>query len=297
MTKLNQQITLREGRKLYFNEYGPANGTPLFYFHGSPSARIEFNLFGSEALLESLNIRMIAPDRPGSGLSDFQPNRRFMDWPKDVVALANHLKLERFAILGYSGGGPYAASCALAIPDRITRVGIVSGTAPFTEPGLADGINKNSRNFMDLSHQKPWLSRMILRSMGLMTRLAPNKIISNALTALPEADRAVVALPEVQQGFLAMIQEALRKGPRGAQYDTRLMVTEWDFDPHDIQIPVFLWYGEADQNAPINMGRYMENAIAQSKAKYYPNDGHLSLFKRNIEEILRTLVDDTLNRR
>ena len=78
MTKLNQQITLPDGRKLGFNEYGPANGTPLFYFHGSPSARIEFNLFGSETLLESLNIRMIAPDRPGSGLSDFQPNRRFM---------------------------------------------------------------------------------------------------------------------------------------------------------------------------------------------------------------------------
>ena len=197
MSKLNQQITLSDGRKLDFNEYGPASGTPLFYFHGSPSSRIEFKLFGSEDLLESLNIRLIAADRPGSGLSDFQPNRRFMDWPKDVVALANHLNLERFAILGYSGGGPYAAVCALAIPERITRVGIVSGTAPFTVPGLADSINKNSRSFMDLSHQKPWLSRMILRSMGLMTRLAPSKVIANALAALPEADRAVVALPEV----------------------------------------------------------------------------------------------------
>ncbi len=291
MTKLNQQITLLDGRKLGFNEYGPANGIPLFYFHGSPSARIEFNLFGSEALLESNNIRIIAPDRPGSGLSDFQPNRRFMDWPKDVVNLANHLKLERFAILGYSGGGPYAVACALAIPERITKVGIVSGTAPFTEPGLADDINQDSRNFMDLSYQKPWLSRMILRLMGLMTRLAADKVIANALAALPEADHAVVALPEVQRGFLAMIQEALRNGPRGAQYDTRLMVTEWDFDPHDIRIPVLLWHGEADQNAPIKMGRYMANAILQSKAKFYPNDGHLSLFKRNIEEILQALVD------
>ncbi len=120
-------------------------------------------------------------------------------------------------------------------------------------------------------------------------------VVSNpsyrAFSALPEADHAVVALPEVQQGFLAMIQEALRNGPRGAQYDTRLMVTEWDFDPHDIQIPVFLWNGEADQNAPIKMGRYMANAIPQSKAKFYPNDGHLSLFKRNVEEILRAFVD------
>ena len=291
MTTLDQQITLPDGRKFGFNEYGPIDGKPLFYFHGTPSARIEFNVFGSEGILESLNIRIIAPDRPGSGLSDFQPNRQIMDWHKDVLALADHLHLERFAILGYSGGGPYAASCALAIPERITQVGIVSGTAPFTEPGLADGIHKDSRNFMDASYQKPWLSRMILRSMGLMTRLVPDKVIANARAALPEADRAILALPEVQHNFLAMIQEALRKGPHGAQHDTRLMVTEWDFDPHDIQIPVFLWHGEVDQNAPIQMGRYMANAIPQSKATFYPKEGHLSLFKKNIGEILRTLID------
>jgi len=292
MNNLNQQITLPDGRKLGFNEYGPAaDGIPMFYFHGSPSARIEFNLFGNEVLLETLGVRLIAPDRPGMGLSDFQPNRRFMDWSNDVVALADHLKLDRFAILGYSGGGLYAAVCALTIPERVTKVGIVSGTAPFTEPNLADNINKDSRNFMDLSHQKPWLSRMILRMMGAVTRLAPNKVIANALAALPDADRAIVALPEVQQGFIAMVQEALRKGPRGAQHDTRLMVTEWDFNPADIEIPVYLWHGETDQNAPIAMGHYMANVIRNSQAKFYPNEGHLSVFKKNVEEIIQTLLE------
>jgi len=286
MGKLNQQMGLPDGRKLGFNEYGPADGIPLFYFHGSPSSRVEFNLFGDEELASALNIRLIAPDRPGSGLSDFQPNRRFLDWPQDVVALADHLQIDRFAILGYSGGGPYAAVCALTIPHRITKVGIVSGAAPFTIPTLADGINQDSRNFMDLSHQKPWLSRLILRLMGVMTRLAPNKVIANATAALPEADRAIVALPEVQRGFLAMIQEALRRGPRGAQHDTRLMVSAWDFNPQDIQIPVFLWHGEADQNAPIAMGRYMAQTIPQSQATFYPGEGHLSLFKKYAAEIV-----------
>lgn len=290
MTKLNQQITIQNGRKLGFNEYGPANGTPLFYFHGSPSARIEFCLFGNDTLLEELKIRLIAPDRPGSGLSDFLPNRKMMDWPKDVSALADHLNLDRFAILGYSGGGPYAAACAVSIPERITKTGIVSGTAPFVIPGLADNINKDSRNFMDLSHQKPWLSRMILRMMGLMTRLAPNKVIANAMAALPEPDQATVALPEVQQGFLSMIQEALRDGPRGAQHDTCLMVTEWDFKPEEIQIPVSLWHGEDDKNAPIAMGRYMAHAISKSQAKFYPGEGHLSLFKKYVKEIIQTLA-------
>jgi pimeloyl-ACP methyl ester carboxylesterase len=290
MSTLDQQIRLPDGRRLGFNEYGPPNGKPLFYFHGTPSARIEFTLFGNQTMLESLNARVIAPDRPGSGLSDFQPDRRFMDWPKDVTALADHLKIERFAIAGYSGGGPYAAACALTIPERITIAGIISGAAPFTEPNLADGIHKDSRNFMDLSHQKPWLSRMVIRMMGLMTRVAPGRVIANALTALPEADRAIISLPEMQRGFLAMVQEAMRNGPRGAQHDTRLMVTGWDFNPADIKIPVYLWHGEDDQNAPIAMGRHMANAIPNSRAKFYPNEGHLSLFKKNAGVILRTLV-------
>jgi len=103
--------------------------------------RLEWRLFGSDALANKLNIRVIAPDRPGLGRSEFQPGRRIGDWPDDVLALADQLKLARFAILGYSGGGPYAAACALKIPERLTRVGIVSGTAPFDEPGLTAGIN------------------------------------------------------------------------------------------------------------------------------------------------------------
>jgi pimeloyl-ACP methyl ester carboxylesterase len=105
------------------------DGAPIFYFHGSPSSSLEWDLFGGETLAKRLYIRVIVPDRPGLGHSEFQPERRIGDWPADVVALANQLTLDRFAVLGYSGGGPYAAACALKIPERLTRVGIVSGTA------------------------------------------------------------------------------------------------------------------------------------------------------------------------
>jgi pimeloyl-ACP methyl ester carboxylesterase len=113
------------GQVLFHLTYGPPNSSTIFYFHGSPSSRLEWNLFASEGLAEKLNIRVIAPDRPGLGLSDFQPGPRIGDWPADVIALADDLGVARFAVLGYSGGGPYAASCALKIPERLTRVGIV----------------------------------------------------------------------------------------------------------------------------------------------------------------------------
>ena len=81
-------------------------------------------------MLKDLHIRAIVPDRPGYGLSDFQRHRRLLDWPADVEQLADHLGLERFAVLGVSGGGPHAAACAYAIPHRLTRVGLVSSAAP-----------------------------------------------------------------------------------------------------------------------------------------------------------------------
>ncbi len=77
-----------------------------------------------DALANTLNLRVIALDRPGMGRSDFQQGRTFGDWPADVTALANGLNMEHFAVFGCSGGGPYAVACALHIPERLTSDGI-----------------------------------------------------------------------------------------------------------------------------------------------------------------------------
>jgi pimeloyl-ACP methyl ester carboxylesterase len=244
----------------------------------------------NEVLLESQNLRVLALDRPGIGLSSFQPGRCFLDWSRDVVSIADQLGFDRFAVLGYSGGGPYAAVCAFSIPERITKAGIVSGVGPFTEPTLVEGIPQANRSFLDLSYQKPWLSRMVLRMIKITTQIAPGKAIDNVMSTLPEADRTWMSQPEIQKIFLAMALEALRQGPRGPQHETRLMVTDWDFKPGEIQIPVYLWHGEADRNAPIEMGRYMANVIPKSQAKFYSGEGHISLFKKYSDEIFSTLA-------
>jgi pimeloyl-ACP methyl ester carboxylesterase len=290
MSKINQYVRLPGGRLLGYDEYGSPGGAPVFYFHGSPSTRLEWHLFGGEVLANKLNIRVIVPDRPGLGHSEFQPGRRIGDWPADVTALAEDLKLAHFAVLGYSGGGPYAAACALRIPEQLTRVGIVSGTAPFDEPGLTAGINSANLRFMQLARTKPWLSRLTLRLMGLVVRFAPRRFIEGALATLPVPDQVVLARPDFRQGFIAMIREALLAGPRGAQWDTALMVSPWDFRPQDIRSAVYLWHGEKDGNAPLAMGRFMADAIPNSQVHFYPDEGHLSLISKHIEEILNVLI-------
>lgn len=289
MTHFNQQIRLPDGRRLGYDEYGPRNGAPLFYFHGSPSSRLEFKLFGNEQLLQSLDVRLLALDRPGMGLSDFQPGRRFLDWPKDVLALADHLNIERFAVLAYSLGGPYGLACAYAIPRRLTRAGIISGPAPHTDPEVINSINEGTRRFLNLSREKPWLSRLFLWTIGMTARLAPDKFVAQAVSLLPEPDRQIVSDPEFTQGFLAMVLESLKKGARGAQHESLLTVTDWGFRPQDIRLPVLLWHGEEDRNNPVAMGRWMAEAIPNCHASFYPGEGHLSLFKNNAREFIQSV--------
>jgi pimeloyl-ACP methyl ester carboxylesterase len=103
-------IRLRGGRRLGYAERGDPGGRPLLYFHGWPGSRVE-GCLGDEPA-RAKGIRLMALDRPGMGLSDHQPRRALVDWPDDVIEVAAALRLDRFAVLGISGGGPYAAVCA-----------------------------------------------------------------------------------------------------------------------------------------------------------------------------------------
>jgi pimeloyl-ACP methyl ester carboxylesterase len=120
-------ITFRDGRTLAYAEYGDPDGKLVFYFHGTPGSRLEHH--SDDAIARERGARIITADRPGYGHSDFQPHRTFLDWPDDVVQLADALEIERFAVCGWSGGTPHAAACAYKIPDRLTNVCLFSGTA------------------------------------------------------------------------------------------------------------------------------------------------------------------------
>lgn len=293
MSKFNQFIQLPDGRKLAYNEYGASNGKPLFYFHGTPGSRLEATLYMNEEMLQSFDARLIAVDRPGMGLSDFQPDRCLLDFPNDILALADSLGIERFSILTYSLGGPYGFACAYAIPPRLHKVGIVSGAALFTEPELMKNINEGTRKFLTLPREKPLLLHLFIGMMlGVMPRVAPKQFVAQASALLPEADSALlVGNPALQKGFVNTVREATKQGTRGVFHESLLTITDYGLRLQDIQMPIMLWHGEADQNVPLEMARYVASAVPKCEAKFYPNEGHLSLFKKHAEEIVRALVN------
>jgi pimeloyl-ACP methyl ester carboxylesterase len=144
-----------DGRKLAYMEGGDPNGAPVFYFHGLPGSRSDFDRpLGHEALAGS-GVRVIGVDRPGFGASDFQPGRRYDDWPADVATVADALGVARFGVLGYSAGGPYVVACARALADRLTFAGIVSGVGPAETPRFRHRMAKTEAIMTRLARVAP----------------------------------------------------------------------------------------------------------------------------------------------
>lgn len=110
----DQRMQLPHGRWLGYLDFGDPDGVPVFYFHGLPGSRLD--TAQHESMFKEFHMRIVATDRPGYGLSTSQHRRKVLDWPDDVVALADHLGIARFAVMGVSGGGAYAAACAYKIP-------------------------------------------------------------------------------------------------------------------------------------------------------------------------------------
>jgi pimeloyl-ACP methyl ester carboxylesterase len=286
----SQRITLRDGRILGFAEYGDPQGRPLLYFHGFPASRLEAALTDEAAA--RLGIRVIAPDRPGIGLSDFQPGRRIGDWPADVADLAEALGLGRFAVLGVSGGGPYALACATEIPERLSAVGIVGGLGPLDAGAVMQGMSVLSRFYLGIFRHAPGAGEMLFALAAQIARRYPDRLFSLFTANVPAPDREALARPEIRNLFLASLNEAVRGGSRGGSRELYLYTRPWGLELASIKIAVDLWHGRLDATVPVVMGENLARSLPGCRSRFLPGEGHFSLPLNRMEEILRTLRAD-----
>ncbi len=286
--KTNQTITLGNGRLLGYAEYGNPQGKPVFFFHGNPSSRLGGRLMDEAA--NEINVRIIATDRPGIGLSDFKPGRQYLDWPDDVTQLADMLIVNRFAILGIYSGVPHTAACAYKIPDRLSAVAIVSGSCPFNVPVATEGMSMTWRLRALAGQRAPWLVRFFFGMIARNARHDPVGAISRTIGGLPEPDRLVMAKREILQWSSDSLRETFRSGSRGAAWDYALLTRPWGFRLDELSVKVQIWHGEADTTIPVRMGRYMAKVIPNCQASFLPDEGHISLIFNHAEQILGDLV-------
>lgn len=276
-------IKLHDGRVLSYAEYGDPKGRPLFFFHGWPSSRFQGGVIHEAA--RRLGVRVISPDRPGYGLSDFKKGRTLLDWPDDVVDLADKLAIDTFSVVGVSGGGPYAAVCAYKIPERLRNVGIVVGLAPTDIEGVLEGMAPVNKFAWKFYHRFPWL-----RDFAVTLHLSQaRKIIPDffSVSFRSKSDRKIMST-NVKQEIARNRDEAYRQGKEATALDLKIYTDDWGFPLHEIRSKVYLWYGEADKNVSLRMGKYYASQIKNSELVIYPNEGHF-LIRRHGEEILKTL--------
>ena len=236
-----------------------------------------------------LGICVIGIDRPGMGLSDYKPGRKLLDWPDDVLELAEVLKIDHFPIVGGSGGVPSVLACAYKIPGRLTSVGVLFGPRPLGTRGATDGWSRSRRIQAFLGRNGPlWIGSLAMSAVARVMRNNPDGALSKLFKELPQPDRAAFDRPGVKQQYIDTIREAFRSGTRGVALDYALGMKPWGFRLGDISIGVHLWHGEDDTVVPPAMGRYLAEAIPNCRATFYPGEGHLLIVGR-MEEILAVL--------
>jgi pimeloyl-ACP methyl ester carboxylesterase len=284
---LSQSFHLPGGRKLMFAEYGATNGKPVFYFHGLAGSRLEPAVLDENKFSEA-GIRIIAPDRPGIGGSDFQPGRGFSHWPADVVALADWLRLGKFAVWGVSGGGGYVSACARWIPDRMSAAVIVSGAGLMCSHEARASLPTMAWLMWRLAAQSPRLMSLFL-NLSKSVQGDPAKIREQMMRAMPPAERVFFEKPGRLDSFIASGLESMRQGVRGVAWDTHLYAIPWDFQLEEICFPIRLLHGEEDRNVPVAVASKVAATIPGCRVTYYPGETHISTLVNHIDEVIQVL--------
>jgi pimeloyl-ACP methyl ester carboxylesterase len=279
------ELRLEQGRRLAFCQYGPRDGRPVFFFHGWPGSRLDFAPNAGAA--DEAGARVIAIDRPGIGRSEPRPGRTVLDWPADVLAVADALGIERFAVLGFSFGGPYARACGHFLPTRVTRVGLISCLAPVDDPAAKRGMPPPTRYGLAAARLSPWLARPMVWFTARQARLG--KLVGQLANSMPEPDRKILSRQHVAHALGTSLAECFRQGIGPATWDGVAVARGEGFRLEDIQSETLIWHGDLDRNDPVAMACHQERRLPRVRARYYTDEGHLIFFSRT-PEILADLI-------
>lgn len=249
---------------------------PCIYIPGTPESGLAGGCYDASA--EGAGIRWISVDKPGYGHSDAQPGRRLTDWPSDVAALADHLGLDRFAVVGESGGGPHALAVGHALPARVTVVILLASMGPVQAKGSWKGMRPTNVLMFWLARHAPPLLHVPLSFMSYVVRRARSvpKVSAWLDATAPAADRVAASHAEYRFRQFAAA-DAFRGGARPAVDELKLFARPWGFSPADLRVPVHLWHGGADVNVPfhiaVELGRQLPGVVTHFHERSAHNIG------------------------
>jgi pimeloyl-ACP methyl ester carboxylesterase len=279
-------LAVASGRKVGFYEYGDPNGEPLFALHGVPSCGAGFDWTDEPA--RRRGIRVIAPDRPGVGLSDPLPRRPVIGYAAELASVADALGLDAFTVLGYSGGGPYACAVAHSLPDRLRAVGIAAGMGQVGVWAKTTDFETTDARFLEMAQRRPMLARAILRTVAASAKTMPKQAVASFAKELSPSDRVVLDSFDDPRTTMALFTQAFLRGARGVVDDYATLAQPWGFDVEAIRLPVLVWQGDADTMVPAVQSHELVRRLPNATLTVFPGEGHLAPVT-HIDEILDAL--------
>jgi pimeloyl-ACP methyl ester carboxylesterase len=279
---MSKALTLKDGRTLGYAEFGDPAGLPIVGFHGMPGSRLMMKTLNKAALING--VRLIAPDRPGYGISQANTHGTLLGYVDDIVELTDALPIERFAVLGVSGGGPYPLACAYKIPQRITVAALISGIGPLRLPHSTRDMLRPNKIMFTVGRWSPRLAGFLLPRLIRSSLPSLEQHVQKGTS--PSADLS----PEVFAIMAADQREAIRAGGQGITFDMKILWRPWGFQFEDVLTKAYLWHGAADNLAPAMLAHHIADHLPDCKATFYPNEGHTDPLTKHIDEITAMVV-------
>jgi pimeloyl-ACP methyl ester carboxylesterase len=264
---VEDDLKLDDGRTLHYYDTGEPGRLPVFWQHGTPNIGAPPRPLFAEA--DRLGLRWVSHDRPSYGGSTPHPGREVASVAGDVAAVADALGIDRFAVMGHSGGGPHALACAALLPARVVAVVSGSGLAPL-DAFQADGLD--------------WFAGMApLGVTSLRAALAGRAEKERYENSEPDFDPEMftaadhAALSGEWTWMMDVVRPAVEAGPAGLVDDDLAYVAPWGFDPAAITAPVLLLHGERDRVVPPSHARWLAGRCPTAQLWLRPGDGHISV--------------------
>lgn len=288
---MDHVITLSNGLRLGYAEYGDPRGEVAFYFHGWPSSRLQGCLF--DDLAKKHGMRLICPDRPGIGLSDPQPGRTLADWQQTLTELAAHVGADNWHVIAWSGGGPYLLSTALLMPKRLLSASIICGAPPLIFLGDRE-MFWIYRWLIQLRKLLPTVLGGILKLGALIAGMKPGCLVHRLLLKMLGAeDRRILSDPKVFKVVCEATLGALNRPAADVIADADIYLSEWGFEVSRIAVPIHFWHGKQDRNIDWTYTQRLAAIIPHAVTHFSEHDGHYSLPVTHAEQIIMTAMQKT----
>jgi pimeloyl-ACP methyl ester carboxylesterase len=179
------------------------------------------------------------------------------------------LGIDRFAVMGHSGGGSHALACGALLPERVVGVVSVAGLAPFGAEGL------------------DWFAGMAPSGVASLRAATRGRAAKERYEASAgEQDLGFIpadwaALSGAWSWLGDVVGPAVEGGPGGLIEDDLAYVAPWGADPARVTAPTLLLHGGRDRVVPPSHGEWLVRRCPSAELRLFPDDGHISVLDQS----------------